>query len=65
MRPHIICQMLSSRDCKIDGTSLHGPRVPGGYGTTGAQLKGDRWICGRTTIQQNFLLLAPGISVAK
>lgn len=54
MRPHIICHMLSSVDGKIDGASLQGLTAAGEYETTGAQLNGDAWICGRTTMQQHF-----------
>jgi 2,5-diamino-6-(ribosylamino)-4(3H)-pyrimidinone 5'-phosphate reductase len=54
MRPYIICHMLSSVDGKIDGASLQGVMPGGEYEKTGAQLKGDAWICGRTTMQQHF-----------
>ena len=54
MRPYIICHMLSSIDGKIDGTSLKGLTAAGEYEATGGQLKGDAWICGRTTMQQHF-----------
>src|SRR5947209_15477449 len=54
MRPYIICHMLSSVDGKIDGTSLKGLTPAGAYEITGQQLKGDAWICGRTTMQQHF-----------
>ena len=53
MRPHIICHMLSSVDGRIDGSVLR--NVTGGeYEETGAELKGDAWICGRVTMQQHF-----------
>jgi hypothetical protein len=49
MRPYIICHMLSSVDGKIDGAALSGVMPKGEYEATGAKLKGDAWICGRTT----------------
>jgi 2,5-diamino-6-(ribosylamino)-4(3H)-pyrimidinone 5'-phosphate reductase len=54
VRPYIICHMLSSIDGKIDGASLKGLTAVGEYEATGAELKGDAWICGRTTMQQHF-----------
>jgi 2,5-diamino-6-(ribosylamino)-4(3H)-pyrimidinone 5'-phosphate reductase len=51
VRPHIICHMLSAIDGKIDGASLKGLTPAGEYEATGAQLNGDAWICGRTTMQ--------------
>src|SRR5947209_4491543 len=54
VRPYIICHMLSSVDGKIDGASLKGLTADGEYEATGAQLDGDAWICGRTTMQQHF-----------
>ena len=53
MRPHIICHMLSAIDGRIDGTTL-GALTGSEYETTGAQLKGDAWICGRTTMEMHF-----------
>jgi riboflavin biosynthesis pyrimidine reductase len=46
--------MLSSIDGKIDGQTLKGVTPAGEYESTGAQLNGDAWICGRTTMQQHF-----------
>ena len=46
--------MLSSVDGKIDGASLREVMPNGEYEKTGAKLKGDAWICGRTTMQQHF-----------
>src|SRR5438270_2597402 len=46
--------MLSSIDGRIDGASLKGLTPAGEYEATGAQLNGDAWICGRTTMQQHF-----------
>jgi len=54
MRPYIIRHMLSSVDGKIDGASLEAVTPDGQYEKTGAILKGDAWICGRTTMQQHF-----------
>jgi 2,5-diamino-6-(ribosylamino)-4(3H)-pyrimidinone 5'-phosphate reductase len=54
VRPYIICHMLSSVDGKIDGASLKGLTPAGEYEITGAELNGDAWICGRTTMQQHF-----------
>ena len=54
MRPYIICHMLSSVDGKIDGTVLKAVTGSGEYEATGAMLKGDAWVCGRTTMQQHF-----------
>jgi riboflavin biosynthesis pyrimidine reductase len=46
--------MLSSVDGKIDGAALSAVMGKGEYEATGAKLKGDAWICGRTTMQQHF-----------
>ncbi len=54
MRPYVICHMLSSVDGRIDGASLRGLTPEGEYDAAGAQLRGDAWICGRTTMQQHF-----------
>jgi 2,5-diamino-6-(ribosylamino)-4(3H)-pyrimidinone 5'-phosphate reductase len=54
VKPYIICHMLSSVDGKIDGASLRGLTPAGEYEVIGAQLNGDAWICGRTTMQQHF-----------
>lgn len=54
MKPYIIYHMLSSIDGRIDEASLKGLTPPGEYEATGAQLNGDAWICGRTTMQQHF-----------
>jgi 2,5-diamino-6-(ribosylamino)-4(3H)-pyrimidinone 5'-phosphate reductase len=54
MRPYVICHMLSSVDGKIDGAVLKAVTGSGEYEATGAMLKGDAWICGRTTMQQHF-----------
>ena len=43
--------MLSSVDGKIDGAALRPVTAEGLYETTGTALKGDAWICGRTTMQ--------------
>ena len=62
MKPYIICHMVSSVDGKIDGTSLSSVMADGEYEATGAKLKGDAWICGRTTMQQHFAQKKPFIS---
>jgi riboflavin biosynthesis pyrimidine reductase len=63
MKPYIICHMLSSVDGKIDGAALAAVTGKGEYEATGAKLKGDAWICGRTTMQQHFAEAAPFVSV--
>jgi riboflavin biosynthesis pyrimidine reductase len=63
MRPNIICHMLSSVDGKIDATSLKAVISAGEYEATGAQLNGDAWICGRTTMQ-HFAGDEPFVSIA-
>ena len=62
MKPYIICHMVSSVDGKIDGKSLSSVMADGEYEATGAKLKGDAWICGRTTMQQHFAQKKPFIS---
>src|SRR4051794_13364368 len=62
MRPYIICHMLSSVDGRIDGKSLQEVMPDGEYEKTGATLKGDAWICGRTTMQQHFAEKKPFVS---
>ncbi len=54
MRPYIICHMLSSVDGRIEGRILDGVIPAGEYEATGARLKGDAWVCGRTTMQLHF-----------
>ncbi len=62
MRPHVICHMLSSLDGRIDGEALDGVTGEGDYEATGAMLKGDAWICGRTTMEQHFADHGPFVS---
>jgi 2,5-diamino-6-(ribosylamino)-4(3H)-pyrimidinone 5'-phosphate reductase len=62
MKPYIICHMLSSLDGKIDGAALKAVMKDGEYEATGALLKGDAWICGRTTMQQHFAEAEPFVS---
>ena len=64
MRPYIICHMLSSLDGKIDGASLREVMPDGEYEKTSAKLKGDAWICGRTTMQQHFAEKKPFVSAS-
>jgi 2,5-diamino-6-(ribosylamino)-4(3H)-pyrimidinone 5'-phosphate reductase len=54
MKPYIICHMVSSIDGRIDGAMLGNVIVSGEYEATGAQLKGEAWICGRTTMELHF-----------
>jgi 2,5-diamino-6-(ribosylamino)-4(3H)-pyrimidinone 5'-phosphate reductase len=64
MKPYIICHMVSSVGGKIDGTSLSSVMADGEYEATGAKLKGDAWICGRTTMQQHFAQKKPFVSAS-
>lgn len=64
MRPHVICHMLSSLDGKIDGASLRAVTKAGEYEATGSSLKGDAWVCGRTTMQQHFAEDEPFVSAS-
>ncbi len=65
MKPYIICHMASSVDGKIDGAALSSVMAEGEYEATGAKLKGDAWICGRTTMQQHFAERKPFVSASK
>lgn len=65
MKPYIICHMVSSVDGKIDGSALSSVIADGDYEATGAKLKGDAWICGRTTMQQHFAQKKPFVSGSK
>lgn len=62
MRPYIICHMLSSVDGRIDGTSLKRVTGSGEYESTGAQLEGDAWVCGRETMELHFAEDEPFVS---
>jgi 2,5-diamino-6-(ribosylamino)-4(3H)-pyrimidinone 5'-phosphate reductase len=64
MRPRVICHMLSSVDGRIDGGVLQSVIGKGEYEETGAELKGDAWICGRVTMQQHFAEHEPFRSVS-
>ncbi len=64
MRPYVICHVLSSIDGKIDGSVLEAVTVGGEYESTGAELNGDAWLCGRTTMQQHFADEEPFISTS-
>jgi 2,5-diamino-6-(ribosylamino)-4(3H)-pyrimidinone 5'-phosphate reductase len=46
--------MLSSVDGKIDPDSLRSVMSEDEYESTGDELGGDGWICGRTTMQRHF-----------
>ena len=65
MKPYVICHMVSSVDGKIDGTSLSSVMSDGEYEAIGAKLKGDAWICGRTTMQQHFAEKKPFVSTSR
>jgi len=65
MRPRVICHMLSTVDGKIDGSILKAVIDERMYETTGAELNGDAWICGRTTMQQHFADSEPFVSASK
>lgn len=65
MKPYIICHMVSSVDGKIDGEALSSAMVEGDYEATGAKLKGDAWICGRTTMELHFAEKKPFASKSK
>lgn len=65
MRPHIICHMLSSIDGKIDGGFLKAVTEGDLYEATGLELKGDAWICGRTTMQKHFAEDKPFVPKSK
>ncbi len=64
MRPYIICHMLASVDGRIDGAALEGVAGAGEYEATGAKLKGDAWVCGRTTMQLHFAEKKPFVSAS-
>jgi 2,5-diamino-6-(ribosylamino)-4(3H)-pyrimidinone 5'-phosphate reductase len=51
MKPHIICHMLASVDGRINGEALEAITAEGEYEATAAQLGGDAWLCGRTTME--------------
>jgi 2,5-diamino-6-(ribosylamino)-4(3H)-pyrimidinone 5'-phosphate reductase len=57
--------MLSSIDGKIDGEFLGEVMPEGEYEATGTRLKGDGWVCGRTTMQQHFAEPEPFVSKSK
>jgi riboflavin biosynthesis pyrimidine reductase len=57
--------MVSSVDGKINGDALDAVMKEGDYEATGAKLRGDAWICGRTTMQQHFAEKKPFVSAAK
>ena len=56
--------MLSSVDGKIDGDCLDAVMNAGDYEATAAQLAGDAWMCGRTTMQRHFADKDPFVSVS-
>jgi len=56
--------MLTSIDGKIDGSALDAVTGEGEYESTGAELNGDAWLCGRTTMQQHFADDEPFVSIS-
>jgi 2,5-diamino-6-(ribosylamino)-4(3H)-pyrimidinone 5'-phosphate reductase len=64
MKPHIIWHMLSSVDGRIDGEALEAVTAGGEYEATAAQLGGDAWICGRTTMQRYLAEDEPFVSAS-
>ena len=65
MKPHISCHMVSSLEGKIDGSAISSVMADGEYQATGAKLKGDAWICKRTTVQQHFAEKKPFVSTSR
>lgn len=51
MKPHVICHMIATIDGKIDCESIEAVSKGDDYEETGAELKGDAWVCGRVTMQ--------------
>lgn len=45
--------------------ALKNVSVAGDYEVTGTKLEGDAWICGRTTMQQQFAEHEPFVSASK
>ena len=58
-------QKKGKLDGNINGESLNAVMPEGAYEATGARLKGDGWICGRTTMQQHFAEPEPFVSKSK
>jgi 2,5-diamino-6-(ribosylamino)-4(3H)-pyrimidinone 5'-phosphate reductase len=54
--------MLSSIDGRIDGGALKPVLKGNDYEETGTLLRGDAWVCGRTTMQLHFAEKQPFIS---
>lgn len=54
MKPHIICHMIATVDGKIDGAALEAVSDVGEYERVAAELGGDAWLNGRTTMQEHF-----------
>jgi 2,5-diamino-6-(ribosylamino)-4(3H)-pyrimidinone 5'-phosphate reductase len=57
--------MMSSLDGRIDGEALAAVTGDGEYEATGATLKGDAWVCGRTTMEMHFAEKKPFVSKSK
>lgn len=64
MKPHIICHMLSSVDGRIDGDSLDAVMSADDYEAVAAQLGGNAWMCGRTTMALHFAEGEPFVSTS-
>ena len=56
---------LSTIDGRIDGSSLKKLPLGNDYESTGASLKGNAWICGRTTMELHFASKRPFVSRSK
>jgi len=57
--------MMSSLDGRIDGEALAAVARDDEYEATGATLKGDAWVCGRTTMEMHFAEKKPFVSASK
>jgi riboflavin biosynthesis pyrimidine reductase len=62
MEMHPFIKYTLTGDGRIDGAVLGAVMVEGDYEGTGAELDGDAWICGRTTMQQHFAESEPFVS---
>ena len=65
MRPRIICHMASTIDGRTDGHAFAALVAEREYENMHVKLKGDAWLCGRTTMQQHFAQKKPFIPTSK